>query len=403
MKRNVTIHERSQLQSWSSIARSVFDNVKNREIFVNCNDSSTFLRESECIRAISETVEESPIRNLFLKCAIDVERQSPGSSYVALSMVSESNVQFQHGRKFQLQQLRDSLNVLIGVNCADIVMDAVSLAGRKGKILLDPTESQITEISYGTQVCKWKPDVSYFAALGQMKASVQDCRVVFIDGIIESVAECHKIFHDSYEKKTPVVVFARGFAEEVVATAAINMQRRTAQVIPIVIPFDEVGVNGMSDVASCFSAELVSSDKGHLISSVDIDSCVRSKRITCSSSGTEIEFYINSTSHVTQRLISKLKDCDQQQADLIRRRLDALGSNAVSIRIGNETKSLRGIQRDRIDFGLRYVKSCMQHGVTSFEGIMLPARSVKLGLECLRSFRNIVESSRVTLEIDKCG
>lgn len=362
------------------------------------------LVESESIRAISETIKESPFRNLLLKCVVDVEQRSPGSSLVALSVLSGAKVENEiSGLRFSIQQLHSSLNFLIGKECADIVMQAITIAGRKGKILIDGNESQATEISYGTQICRWKPELSYFTAVGQSKISVQDCRVIFIDGIIETVSECHRLFNDSYEKSIPIVIFARGFSEEVIATAAINMQRKTAQVIPILIPFDEVGVNGMGDLAGCFSAELISSDKGQLISNVDLSSCVHANRISCSHLGTEIEFKDSRTMLVVQKLMSKLQVGEQQQSDLVRRRLDALGSNAVTIRIGSERKSICGIQRDRIDFGIRYVRSCMIQGVTSFNNLMLPAKSVKLGYECSNSFQKLLQRSNLVLEVDRCG
>lgn len=403
MKRKVTSFERSQLPAWSSIACSVLNDVRNRKIFVNCGDSSTFLMESECIRAISQTVRESPVRNLFLSCIIGAEQQSPGSSYVAMSMISGTTCDHDVGRRFQIHQLRESLSMMIGAQCTGIVMDAITLAGRRGKIILDASESQSTEISCGTQVCKWRPESAYFTSLNQQKVSVQNCKVVFVDGIIESVSECHRLFHDSCEKGLAVVIFARGFAEEVVATAAVNMQRRTAQVIPIPIPFDEVGVNGMGDLAGCFAAELISSDKGQLVSSIDLESCASADRISCTSAGTEIELKDSRTTHVIQRLTSKLGCVDHHQSDLIRRRLDVLGNNAVCIKVGHETKSLRGIQRDRIDFGIRYVKSCMEHGVLNFDGMLLPSSSVRFGSAGLRSFESIIGNSKVMLEVEGCG
>lgn len=404
MKRKVQTSERSKLQLWSSIARSVLDNVRSRKMLLNLNDSHVHLRESECIRAVSESICESPVRNLLLNCMLDAERKSPGASYVTLCDISNDvTCDMSSGRRFSISDLLKGLNKIIGNECADIVIDSISLAGRKGKIILDPNHSQLTEISYGSQICKWKPSTSYFSSLNQSKVSVQNCKVVFIDGIIESVSECHRLFQDSYDKKTPVVLFARGFAEEVDATAAVNMQRQTAQVIPILVPFDEVGVNGMADIASCFSSELVSSDKGQLISNIKIESLPTVERITCSHLGTEIENKNSRTDHVIKALTSRLKNDDQNQLDLIRRRLDALGSGSVTIKIGDESKSSRGIYRDRIDFGIRYVRSCMAHGVLDFENLLLPSQSIKTGIECSKSFKKILQSSRVTLEVDRCG
>lgn len=404
MKTKVTVLERSSISKWDSIARSILKDIKNRKIFVNLNDSYTFLNESESLRAVSVSLAESSIRNLILKCMVDAESRSPGSAFVFLTEICNSKPYVSDvGYRFSVENLRSSLSSIIGRDDTDLVLDAVILAGRKGKILIDPNHSQVTEINFGTQTCKWKPDPSYFTALNQTKVSVENCRIVFIDGIVESVSECHKIFHESYEKKTPIVMFARGFSEEVNATAAVNMQRKTAQVIPILIPFDEVGVNGMADLASCFLSEVVSSDKGQLISNIEIDQCVLAERISCSHLGTEIEHRSNRNSDVVNRLTLRLKDNDQSQVELLRRRIEAIGSNSVTIKIGKENKSMTGFRKDRVDFGVRYVASCMRYGISNFDGIFFPSKSVQVGLECAKSFEKVLENCGIILEVDRCG
>lgn len=401
MKRKVNRIERSLLPSWRSIALSILDRVQNRKIFINLGDSSTTFTESECIRAVSETLEESSVRNLLLNCMVNAEQLSPGSSYVTLSLIANDNaVSAVQGKRFSIDDIEKSLNKIIGPDATSIVIEAVKIAGRKGKILLQNNSSQVTEISYGTQICKWKPESSYFSSINQSKVSVQNCRVVFIDGIIESVAECHRLFQSSYEERIPLVIFARGFAEEVVATASVNMQRQTAQVIPVLIPFDEVGVNGMGDLASCFNSDVISSDKGQLISNIDIKLCATANRISCSHVGTEIEFKDNRVNDVVKNLTSRLNKESDHQSDLIRRRLEYLGSGAVTIKVGSEKKTLRNVHQDRIDFGIRYVRSCMIHGVCKFNGTIMPAKSISSGIECSESFKKLLRTSAVTLEVD---
>jgi len=305
--------------------------------------------------------------------------------------------------KFRLETLEDSLSTLVGQEATSLCLDAVKLAGRKGKIMLDPSVSSQSEICHGTQVCHWRPDQSFFLSLGQSRVTLSNCRVVFIDGIVESVAECHHLFNESYERKVPIAIFARGFSEEVIATAAINVKRQTAYVLPITIPFDEVGVNGMGDLANCFQSELISSDKGQLVSGIKIDECARAIRISCTASGTEIENENDSSSKVILSLTRKLSSSDTLQSDLIRKRLSYLGAGMVTIKVGSEKKSLVGIQRDRIDFGLRYIKKCMADGVVKLDRFYLPASSIKAGEACARSFQSIVQNCSVILEVDKCG
>jgi len=404
MKYKAILHTHSTLKLWQNVAREIVLKLKKKEIFLNLGNSSTNLLESECIRAVSETIDESPIRNMLLKCMLDAETTSAGGSYIFLlhlaGLLKEEEI---FGRRFKIDEVKSSLLLLVGHLASDIVTDAIKIAGRNGKIFLDTFESSKTEISFGTQSCKWSPPSSFFAAVKHSKISVQGCRVVFIDGIIESVAECHKILQWSYEEKTPIVIFARGYAEEVIATAAINFQRQTAQVIPVVILFDETGVNSLGDVASCFGSEVISSDKGQLISSVDVSSCIKADRITLTHNLSEIEFADNRVDSVVEKLSKKLLQCDVSQAEIIKKRIDALGTGSVTIKIGSENKALTGIQRDRVDFAIRYMKSCLSHGVVNVENMIFPIYSVKNGVKCSKSFASILSNYGATLEVDKCG
>jgi hypothetical protein len=384
--------------------RDLLQRISSRKIFVNLGDASTIVLECDTVRAVSENLIESPVRNLALKCLVDAESRSAGASFVALSVISGLNDnKDKSGRRFTFKEIERNLRHVSGKLAADIVVDAIKIAGRQGKIFLDSSDVLSSEITHGTQLCKWKPDQKFFEVLRQQKVSAQSCRVIFIDGIIESVSECHRIFNDSYETKTPVVIFARGYADDVISTAAINIQRQTAYVVPVLIPFDEVGVNGMADLASCFGSDVISADKGQLISSASILDCKMSARISCNLSGTEIEFIDDYVDNVVGRLSNRLHDCEPHQADLIRRRIDALGTGAVTIKLGSDKKSLSGIQRDRVDFSIRYVRSCMQSGVAEFNGVILPYRSVKVGIECAESFLKVLQQNGAILEVDRCG
>ena len=395
---------KTSIKSWRGNARSILSKIHGQELFINLGNTSTALRESECIRAVYETIPESAERNLLLKCMLDAENMSAGGSYALLLHLSGIINDFEIiGLRFSLNDLQLALSGFVGKMASSIVSDAIKIAGRNGKIFLDSSEPQKSEISFGTQNCKWAPPESFFTTIKLPKISVQNCRVAFIDGIIESVSECHKIFQWSYDEKTPVVIFARGFAEEVIATAGVNIQRQTAQVVPILISFDEVGVNSFGDIASCFGSDVISADKGQLVSSLDLNQSIKVDRITVTSKSCEIEFHDNLVDSVVERLSKKLSAAEAGQSDLIKKRIDALGTGSVTIKIGTDQKNLAGIQKDRVDFGIRFVKSCLSHGIIDINGKIMPSIAVKNGIKCSNSFIDILSNCGAALEIEKCG
>ena len=404
MRTAVNFVNDSFAKSWKNNISSVLHSVKDHAVFLNMNDSATLLTESDCLRAFSIMFPDSSVRNLALKCMLDSEMHFAGSSLAFLARISNPHADVPtRGQKFTIDSLKSSVLQLTDKLTAEIVVDSILLSGRRGKIILDPNEFQTTEISHGTQICGWKPCADYFLSCKQQKVEVQNCKVVFIDGILETVAECHKLFSDAYEKSTPIVMFARGYSEEVVATAGVNTQRKTAVIVPIVVPFDEVGVNALADLASCFNSDVISSDKGQLISSIRLDECKTASRISTTSLSTEIEYEQNNVDDVVRKLLIKMGNCDQNQSFLIKSRIDALGSGSVTINVGNDKKSLRGIQRDRIDFSLKYARSCMSSGISSYCGISLPFSSVKSGIKSADSFLSIIQNCKTLIEVDKCG
>jgi len=405
MKYKTTVKPgKNSIKVWKKIAYDIVSKLQRQELFVNLGNTSTALMESECIRAVYETIPESAERNLLLKCMLDAENASAGGSYALLLHLSGIINDFEIvGLRFSLNDLQLALSGFVGKMASNIVSDAIKIAGRNGKIFLDSSEPQKSEISFGTQNCKWAPPESFFTTIKLPKISVQNCRVAFIDGIIESVSECHKIFQWSYDEKTPVVIFARGFAEEVIATAGVNIQRQTAQVVPILISFDEVGVNSFGDIASCFGSDVISADKGQLVSSLDLNQSIKVDRITVTSKSCEIEFHNNLVDSVVERLSKKLSAAEAGQSDLIKKRIDALGTGSVTIKIGTDQKNLAGIQKDRVDFGIRFVKSCLSHGIIDINGKIMPSIAVKNGIKCSNSFIDILSNCGAALEIEKCG
>lgn len=400
-KRKVSSMNAGTIKKYSKIAKSLIESISNRLLSTPLYDSLFTYTEADCIRAFSDSAEESSIRNMILESMVSCENVSAGASLVFLYCLAGNKLEVNEGKRFNLEILKNSISTLTDEFTGNIVSDAMKISGRSGRVLLDSGDFRTTEIVHGTQSCKWKPDQKFFSSLGSTKVQLQKCAVVFIDGIVESISEFHRILNDSYEKEIPVAVFARGFGDDIYSTTALNIMRGTAVVVPITIPFDEVGVNGMADMASCFGSHVISSDKGELISNVKIENAIFADRIICTPSMTEIEHTGSLVDSVVSRLSTRLSQADENQSALIRKRIEYIGSGVVTIKIGNDKKSSLGIIRDRIDFGLRFSRSCLRTGISKVGKYNLPSSSLKAGLNSFNSFKKIIENSSTILEIDK--
>ncbi len=386
---------------------NLVDGIENGKLFINLNDSSFVASRSDAIKMASQVLTAGPLKNMLLKCMLDAD-SSAGGAFIALKFLSSKNdrifeEEFQN-RRFSLDHLHKSLSRLADQKSANISIECLKRAGRDGKIVLDKNESQKTEIVFGSQQCQWKASHEYFSLIKSDRASVNNPKLLFIDGIIESIGECHKIFQDSNENMTPYVIFARGFSGDVLSTAAVNFLRGTASVIPVEVPYDEVGCNALADLATGFSSDVVSSLKGELISSVDLSICPRIEKVTAYVKFTELESSNNNMSAVVSHISEKIKNANDLEADIFRKRLSALGSGTLTIRVGKDSKSLAGASRDRIDYCIRYCMAALKSGLSKFCSDLYPASSIDSGRKAAVSFLEILSKNGAILVEDKsCG
>jgi len=398
---------REAAQLFSEISNLV-DSLESGKLFVNLNDSSCVASKSDCLRIASQALSSGPLKNMLLKCMVDAESMSAGGSFIMLKFLSSKDKKaFKNqskNRRFSLLELERSLINMSDQKSAKIAIESLKRAGRDGKIVLDKAESTKSEIIFGSQQCSWHPSIDFFKSLKSDRVSVNYPKLIFIDGIIESVAECHKIFQDSNENLTPYLVFARGFSGDVITTSAVNIQRNTAQLIPIEVPYDEVGCNALADLATGFASDVVSSLKGELISSLDLSQCPKIEKATAFINFVELESSKNNMSHVVSYLSEKVKNASPAEEEILRKRISSLGAGTLTIRVGKENKSLAGTSRDRIDYCIRYSMAALRSGVSSFFDDLYPTSSIESGKKASDSFLQVLSKNGAILMEDKsCG
>jgi hypothetical protein len=387
--------------------KNLVDGLENGKFFMNLNDSSSIAAKSDCVKISSQVLSPGPLKNMLLKCMIDADSSAAGGSFIVLKCLSMKNFDYnksQKNRRFSLLDLEKSLSNLSDKKSARVTIESIKRAGRDGKIILDKAESSRTEIIFGSQQCSWHAPVEFFSNLKSDRICVNQPRLVFIDGIIESVAECHKFFQDSNENLNSYVIFARGFSGDVISTAAVNAMRGTAHIIPVEVTYDEVGCNSLADLATGFRTDVVSSLKGELISSIDLESCPKIERATAYMKFTELESLDNNMSSVVSHISEKIKRASPEESDILRKRMSSLGAGALTIRVGKDSKSLSGISRDRIDYCVRYCMAALGSGLSDFFGDLYPASSIESGRKSARSFLEIMsKNGAILMEEKSCG
>jgi hypothetical protein len=256
------------------------------------------------------------------------------------------------------------------------------------------------------------PEVFLAAARISNRRPLSGPRIIVVDGVVERMSEIEGIIGGSYTAQEPLILFARGFAADVQNTLGKNYSSGHLLVIPLVVPYDELGANLLGDISIVCGADLVSSFKGDLISARswhDLKSI--SQAIITSSNVTLIN--PESTVAIKQRrkhLGDKRKTCAQLEEMIVDRRLQCLMGKGIQIEVGSEVGDLSGVYRDRIGSHIRIFRACARHGIVDLSSDIrhpiqthhkstlgrfnqVPAAAlavgVKSGIACAKSMQNL--------------
>lgn len=211
------------------------------------------------------------------------------------------------------------------------------------------------------------PEAFVSATSSSVEKVLRSPRTLVIDGFVESVSEIDGVMRSSYESKTPLIIVARGFSPDVINTFGVNFSHGHLCVIPLIVPFDEVGVNQINDIGVILKSDIVSSTKGEIVSARKWEDlgCVEIARVNFSS-GTlvVVDESLKSCVMMQRKAIRDLrKRADSEsQKDLYDRRLSCLMGEGVVIDLGEDLKDLAGIYTDRLNSHIRNYRSGAKFG-----------------------------------------
>lgn len=275
---------------------------------------------------------------------------------------------------------------------ASMVLKSIELAGMESRIFVDsePSESCLIE-----QVRGFNFDVYPYEDMlpeGERWAETH-IKVAVIDGLIESVAEIHQILEVSSRDCEPVVIFARGFAEEVIATLSINKLRGTLNIMPIRVPFDEFSANTIKDLAVVCNTNVVSALTGDLISQINFDDLVVVDRVTFANGKTLIENHngIRGAANLSRELTERRRESESPALiNLIDYRLRSLSSSSIRIRYDKDFAP----HVSEIDLLLRTSSAIIDSGVINLE------QAKQVAPSCLtKAFQGVIDISKTSLSM----
>jgi len=239
-----------------------------------------------------------------------------------------------------------------------MIKDAILLAGANGKINIEVGNSAGIIVRNGYSFTKLIPMLQCVQSTTWEHV---DCKVLCIDGNIESVTELDNIFQACVSSKQPLIIFARKFDNDVLSTITVNNKRNVFNILPVVIPYDLESLNILKDISIACGGGVISSLQGQLISTVNFGDLstvqfvkTTQGKITIKNSSHKTAVY-NHITHLQEKIIN----LDQERATFLQQRINSLTSRLVTIIISKADSKLQY----RFESALRRVQNAIKHGI----------------------------------------
>jgi chaperonin GroEL (HSP60 family) len=291
-------------------------------------------------------------------------------------------------------------NIIDDKKVFNVIWQALNLSGLEGKINVEksPNDKLSIELINGF-------NFSLAPSFQIKKYSEKNVNTLIIDGMIESVAELNHVLQHYSEILEPLIIFARGFHEEIIMTLKTNFDRGTLKVIPVIVPFDEEGINLLNDLATVCGTNIISSNKAQLITAIKLDEIQKVQKLLIHNDTITIinaSAVADSLIHVGN-LIKKKNELDTPElGHLYDKRIKALTANYVCVRIPEGTYKYAAIEtaitavKSTIMYGYVKTDSLTENVFTSYlkqKNEKLPANTVvgvlKYSLECVNQLYKI--------------
>lgn len=325
-----------------------------------------------------ETTIESKLLEVIVTHLISAERFGPGAFEMTLKRSLEKLEYCLKG--FKQQNIPEYSSVISSrpsmadvdrvlsstMNSSDkfttsILLEAIKLSGFGGRIIIEKTQniSSSVELNRGynfTVKSIWPTSMKFVHP-----------RVFVIDGYIETVSEIHHLLEAASETKESVVLFARGMSNDVIHTLRTNFDRGTLKIAGIIVPFDIDGINTVNDISIVTGANLISSTKGDLISSLKFNEAPRVDSTLIYSDRIIIQESKTGRAVATQISFLKQKRNDSKidTGEIFNKRIRSLSPSQVIIRLPDNKDFVRSSQA--IDIALRKFKALVDFGTIDGE------------------------------------
>lgn len=217
-----------------------------------------------------------------------------------------------------------------------ILEQVINLAGLEYQIIVNPESTKTNKFFIELKNGYWFDSLKPFSFFDSWE-SKQSPKVLIVDGSVEKVSELENIFTKCSQTKQPLVIFAQGFSEEVLATILANNKQERFFVYPLKVEPSLEGLNVLNDIAVICGSDVVSSLKGQQIIWVDYSELPTIDSITINKLTKQVCISNKKTEHNVVQTVNELilKRDNHQLVDiknLLDKRIKTLLSKTVILK-----------------------------------------------------------------------
>lgn len=343
-------------ESLEKVKKLIEDNL---EVNLSLEDSSNSIRTRRRLQHLASlNPKETEVKiqlESVLSYAFQAEINCPSSAFLFLELVcgKKSRMKF-HSPKSKKEVIKLIESFGYSSLVENLLKDSLDLASSSSRIFLKKSTSTSSYI----ELVKGY----YFLSNSLLKIQTQEIprlKVACIDGYIENVSEIHHLLSFLSETKNPCLLLSRGLSNDVLNTLKVNNDRKTIQVYPYKTAFDLDEVNTIVDVATVSGADVISTTKGNLISSLnpellgELNTCILTEKSFSGNSN-----FSSSVKRHVEELIRKSKE-RPELADILSKRIKSLSSECINICIPDDMDFF--YRSSQIDEGIRIISSIMNN------------------------------------------
>lgn len=266
----------------------------------------------------------------------------------------------------------------------------------------------------------------FWKGISRKKIEFLNPKIILIDGTIITLGEVHGLLNQALKQDQPVLLFARGFGEEVIGTLIQNFQMGKLKVLPVILPLGPLS-NIMYDISEITQTDVISTINGATLSGVELLD-INSIKFTRADEQNIVLFL--ETPEYYNDLINKIrkeyKEATLRHSDFSDKieksyveRLKFLTNKRVEILLGKNSQSPPGILKDRLQTIFSVYNEVVETGIIYTKDIKnnipdevytelcncgieyLPSATLCYALSAAQANQKLLKGVKKILSIDK--